>query len=85
MSHWNYRIVDLSEYGYKTMEPWFEVQEVFYNDDGSIAGYSDVSVGDEHKDRIVEILQRMIDDIKRNPNVVSRGDVKGFNHEHVPF
>jgi hypothetical protein len=81
MSHWNHRIVDLSDGG----EPWFCVQEVFYNDDGSIAGFADASFGDEYKDRIIENLERILNDIKRNPDVVSRGDVKGFKHEHLPF
>ena len=28
---WNYRIVNLTRDG----DPWFEVREVFYNDDGT--------------------------------------------------
>ena len=81
MSHWNHRIVDLSQDG----EPWFCVQEVFYNDDGSIAGFSDACLGDEYKDRIIENLERMINDLKRNPDIVSRGDAKGFTHDHASF
>ena len=44
---WNYRIVNLTRDG----DPWFEVREVFYNDDGTCAGHANATLGDEYKDR----------------------------------
>ena len=83
MSHWNYRIVNLTQ---NPEDPWFEVQEVFYNDDGSIAGFADAYPGDEHPERVIEVLQRMIDDIKRNPTIVTEKDCVGFaTPDDLPF
>lgn len=43
--HWNYRLIDLSHEN--NNEPWVEIHEVFYEDDGSLAGYTSASLGCE--------------------------------------
>lgn len=84
--NWNHRIVVTST----GEDPYCEVQEVYYNDDGSIAGYCDARLGSEYPEQIIFILQRMIDDIKRNPSPINPEDVVGFkssdeSHSEAPF
>jgi len=66
--HWNHRIVDRSKAN--AGEPWFEVREVFYEKDGSVTGHTTACLGDEDPEQIIALLQRMIDDIRRNPTIV---------------
>ena len=43
--HWNYRLVNTpSENG---GEDWFELKEVYYNEDNSLMGYADPCLGTE--------------------------------------
>jgi hypothetical protein len=66
--YWNHRIVDLSaENG---GEPWFEVRVVMYDADDKVVGTHAPCLGTEDATRSVELLQRMIDDIQRNPEPV---------------
>lgn len=66
--HWNYRIVDMSaENG---GEPWFELREVFYEEDGSLQGHTSATVSAESPESLVRVLQRMIDDVKLAPTAV---------------
>lgn len=83
--YWNHRLVHMNE---GAGEPWVEVQEVYYNEDGSISGYSKPCLGSEYPGRVVELLQRMIDDIKRNPDIVKPSMIVGPDVEDdliVPF
>lgn len=43
--HWNYRLIDLSHENGD--EPWVQLHEVFYEDDGTLMGYTPVSMGAE--------------------------------------
>lgn len=80
---WNHRIVHMNEG--RDEEPWFQIQEVYYNDDGSIAGYANPCIGDEYPSRMVEVLQCMLDDIKTNPDVVLPSKVVGSKTEEAAF
>lgn len=40
MAHWNYRVIKRVENG----ETLFDLQEVHYDDEGTVYGYSDASV-----------------------------------------
>lgn len=78
---WNHRIVYMGHSG----DPWFAVMEAHYNSDGTVAGFADACLGDEHPEQIVAILQRMIDDIKSRPDILSIKDGVGFNDKDIPF
>jgi hypothetical protein len=80
---WNHRIVHMNE-GYPE-EPWCEVQEVYYRDDGTIAGYSKPCLGSEYPGQIIALLERMLDDIKRNPDVVGPFRADDQSDEPNPF
>lgn len=57
--NWNYRLIDLShENG---GEPWVELHEVFYEDDGSLMGYTPVSAGGEDAQDLRQSLRWMMD------------------------
>jgi hypothetical protein len=60
--HWNHRIVNMSHTDGEG--PWYEVREVYYEDDGSMAGHSRPCLGDEDPEQIVGILLRMTLDIQ---------------------
>lgn len=66
--NWNHRIVDRS--ASNANEPWFEVREVYYENDGSVAGHCQACLGHEDPEQIISLLQQMIDDIRRNPSIV---------------
>jgi hypothetical protein len=53
---WNHRIVDLSKDNQG--EPWFEVQEVYYNSDGQPCGYCNPCLGGESIDEIQIQIRR---------------------------
>ena len=60
--NWNHRIVDMShENG---GDPWFEIKEVYYEDDGEISGYTNVCSGDETLEGLIFCLERMLADVK---------------------
>lgn len=81
---WNHRLVQMHRN--RALDEWVQVMETFYNKDGSIAGFTEVCLGSEYPGQIEGILQRMIDDIKRNPDVLQLDDAVGFkSDEHAPF
>jgi hypothetical protein len=56
--NWNYRLIDLShENG---GEPWVELHEVFYEDDGSLMGYTDATPGSEDVATLRQTLEWML-------------------------
>jgi hypothetical protein len=55
--HWNYRLIDLSHEN--NNEPWVEIHEVFYEDDGSLAGYASASLGCEDVTEMRTMLEWM--------------------------
>jgi len=67
------------------MEPWVEVKETFYNADGSIMGFGDACLGTEYPGQMVALLQRMIDDITRNPDVLKLSDAIGPKDVEAAF
>ena len=81
---WNHRLVQMNRN--QAAEPWVQVMETFYNNDGSIAGFTDPCLGSEHPEQIPSILRRMLDDISKQPDVLGVEDAIGFKHEdEVPF
>jgi hypothetical protein len=78
---WNHRLVQMNRN--QASEPWVQVMETFYNDDGSVAGFTDPCLGSEHPEQIASILRRMLDDLAKNPDVLSAEDCVGFKHEEV--
>lgn len=66
---WNHRIVNLSNTD--GGGPWYEVREVYFEDDGSVVAHTRPCLGDEDPEQIVSILQRMIADIRRNSAVIT--------------
>jgi hypothetical protein len=80
---WNHRLVQIS-HGLD-MEPWVEIKETFYNADGSIMGFGDACLGTEYPGQMVALLQRMIDDITRNPDVLKLSDAVGPKDVEAAF
>lgn len=78
---WNHRLVHMNQN--QAVEPWVQVMETFYNEDGSVAGFTDPCLGSEYPEQIASILRRMLDDISKNPDVLSVEDCVGFKHEEV--
>lgn len=76
---WNHRLVHMN--GNQMVEPWVQIMETYYNDDGSVAGFTEVCLGSEYPGQIPEILKRMLDDITRNPDVLSYDSATGFKQE----
>lgn len=55
--HWNYRIVNLkSENG---GEDWYCIREVYYDDNEKPEGHSDVAVGSESLEDVLNVLDMM--------------------------
>jgi len=55
--HWNYRIVNLkSENG---GEDWYCIREVYYDENNKPEGHSDVSVGSESLEDVLNVLDMM--------------------------
>ena len=49
--HWNHRIVDKTNVEKDgELEPWLEIVEVYYRDDGKLMGYADICKGSETLD-----------------------------------
>jgi hypothetical protein len=57
MSHWNFRLVDLT--AQNDGEKWITIQEVYYEDDEPV-GYASATVGGESLDEVKQDLLRML-------------------------
>ena len=75
--HWNYRLIDLSHEN--AGDPWVQVQEVYYDDDESLLGYTDVSVGSEDSEGLRVTLNRMLQALDKP--VLKISDFKGECNE----
>jgi hypothetical protein len=75
--HWNHRLVQMHQD--PNLDPWVQVMEAYYNDDGSIGGFCEVCLGSEYPNQIPEVLKRILDDITRNPDVVLLDSAVGLN------
>lgn len=75
--HWNYRLIDLSHEN--AGDPWVQVQEVYYDDDESLLGYTDVSVGSEDSEGLRLTLNRMLQALDKP--VLKISDFKGESNE----
>jgi hypothetical protein len=56
--HWNYRLVNVPSEA--KGEDWFELKEVFYNDDGSLSGYAPACIGGETLDEARHVFNKYI-------------------------
>jgi hypothetical protein len=45
-------------------EPWFEIKEVYYDDDHKVTGYCDRMDASETPEDVIANLKRMLDDIE---------------------
>lgn len=63
MSTWNHRVVDLTTQN--DGEELYAIQEVFYDDDGTLMGYCEPSMVSETMTGLVEILERMADALEQ--------------------
>ena len=57
--HWNHRVVLVHEPENEEDEPFFEVCEVFYNENNEPCGYSEASAGSDTLEGLSEYLERM--------------------------
>ena len=71
--HWNFRLIDLSHEN--AGEPWVRIQEVYYNDDESLEGYADATVGSEDAEGLRLTLTRMLEALDKP--VLKVSDFKG--------
>ncbi len=56
--HWNYRLVNTpSENG---GDDWFELKEVYYNDDGTLMGFADACIGGDTLDEARHTFNKYI-------------------------
>lgn len=78
MMTWNHRIVDCSE----GEDQYFSIKEVHYNEDGSPAAHTDAWLGSEYLNQVEHNLFRIMDDLRRNPDVLKLSDFVGFKHDH---
>ena len=62
---WNYRVVKFNGGEGEFDEPYFEIKEVYYNRDGSLAGYCDAPVSGNTFEEVVEVLSQMKSDMHR--------------------
>ena len=62
---WNYRVVKFNGGEGEFDEPYYEIKEVYYDQDGSLAGYCDAPVSSETFEGIIEVLNQMRADAHR--------------------
>jgi len=72
---WNYRI--MKRKCPETVEIYYALNEVYYNDDGSLMAYSerDDIVGGSPEE-IVEVLEMMLTDAKKDAPILTEEDFK---------
>jgi len=71
--HWNYRLIDLAHENGN--EPWVEIHEVFYEDDGSLMGYAPATLGSETPQDLKQTLEWML--LALDKPVLKVSDFKG--------
>lgn len=60
---WNYRVVEFDDID---EGKYYEIKEVYYNDDGSLMGYCDATVGGGSLAELLAVLDAMKSDIHRS-------------------
>ena len=59
---WKYRVIKTKiSWKGEEFEDWYQIHEVFYNEDGSIFGYANTGVGGESIEDIRETLEWMLE------------------------
>jgi len=61
---WNFRLLDRSHF---FSEPWVEIVEVFYHDDGRLKGFTEPYINAETREGVITNLMRIIHDIEDKP------------------
>ncbi len=69
---WNYRIIQV---GNEEGAPWFEMAEVYYNDDGSIKTWCFTSPGGADVDELRDDLIAMFHDFIKHPVVLTEEEL----------
>ena len=59
---WNHRIVDMSHEN--AGDPWFEIREVYYEENGEVSGHTRICTGSETVESLIFCLERMLSDVK---------------------
>lgn len=84
---WNYRLLDRSHLN--DGEPWVEIVEVFYRDDGKPSGFNEPFFNGETPYEVATILLRIMNDIEGKPvlklsdfNLKPEDDKKVLNHAY---
>lgn len=62
---WNYRLVDRTHRN--AGEPWVEIVEVYYDEQGKLEGFSSPFINGETKEEVLLNLKRIIADIEDKP------------------
>ena len=78
MTHWNYRIVDMASE--ENSEPFFEIREVFYNEQGHPCGHTAARVCGEHLGELDETIERF-DRCMDLPVLLDKDFTGKFNEE----
>lgn len=76
--NWNYRLIDRSHFN--DGDPWVEIVEAYYDEEGKLKGFSSPCVNGENKDEIVSALKMILADIEDKP-VLTLADF-GMNEEN---
>lgn len=65
MNTWNYRLINRTHRN--GGEPWVEIVEVYYDENGKLEGFSNPFINGETKEEVLFNLKRIIADIEDNP------------------
>ena len=71
--HWNYRMVNIKNGN--GGDPWIQICEVYYNDDGSLMGYSESCIGSETVTGLNIMMERV--NMAMSKPVIDEDDFKG--------
>lgn len=76
--YWNHRLVDMTQ---ENGEPFFEVCEVFYSDDGMPAGWARASVCGETLAEVKEEITRFMEALNK-PTLQPEDFIGKFREDH---
>ena len=78
---WNYRIVKTYSEEFKKYE--YMLTEVFYHSNGSLMAYSaDNNIYGESREEIIEYLEMMLKDAKKDQPILEEEDFKKVNPDY---
>jgi|LWDU01.1.fsa_nt_gi hypothetical protein len=84
---WNYRIVKRQGDNQDNHSEWFEVVETFYEEDGTVSGWTDTTtqplriVGDTVEE-LIEVYEMILKDLKKNKDdIIDNADLSGLENK----